>query len=62
MRDDPAGLEQEHRKQRALLRAAELDGLAVSASLERTEDGEFDQRGKVVAPAQAASQRPLAGR
>ena len=49
-RDDPSRLEQQHREQRALLRAAELDRLSVSTGLERTEDGEFDQRAKVVAP------------
>ena len=51
LRDDPAGLEQEHREHDPLLRAAERDGLAVSASLERSQDCEFDQRAKVVAPA-----------
>ena len=42
-RDDPPGLEQQQRQERPLLRAAERDRLAAIASLQRTEDGVFDQ-------------------
>ncbi len=52
-RDDAPGLEQERRQQRALLRAAESDRLAVCTSFERAEDGEVDQCRRVVPPWQA---------
>jgi hypothetical protein len=43
-RHDAARLEEEQRQQRPLFGAAERDRLGTSASLERTEDGEFDHR------------------
>jgi hypothetical protein len=41
-RDDPVGLQQQDRQQRALLRAAEREPVPVRANLERTEDAEVD--------------------
>ena len=40
--DDPVGLQQQDRQQRALLRAAEREPAPVRADLERTEDAEVD--------------------
>jgi hypothetical protein len=40
--DDPVGLQQQDRQQRALLRAAEREPVPVRANLERTEDAEVD--------------------
>ena len=40
--DDPVGLQQQDRQQRALLRAAEREPVPVRADLERTEDAEVD--------------------
>ncbi len=48
--DNPARFEQEHRERRPLLGAAERDRFACFAGFERTQEGEFDQRAKVVPP------------
>jgi hypothetical protein len=40
--DDPVGLQQQDRQQRALLRSTEREPVPVRADLERTEDAEVD--------------------